>query len=888
MALNPNFPTNPFTILDPEIRWFPGEELFTDKGYATLLPPLVYKIRKTVKEWRDSGYAGASETTRALLNYWFKTDHSTQSPDGSMKEFRYYFAQREAVESAIWLYEIEEARDPYALIKFDASGRVSKGMFDEDWTRYVIKMATGAGKTKVMSLLIAWAYFHKRYENNSDLSTNFLIIAPNIIVLDRLKVDFTGKAIFYNDPVLPENGYEGQNWHDDFQITVHIQDEIGLISDTGNIFLSNIHRVYLNEHEPSFDDENTMDYFLGKRPTGKTNESRTDLGRIIREVPDLVILNDEAHHIHEPEMAWFKNIQDISNQLRLKGSKLSAQFDFTATPKHTDGAIFVQTISDYPLVEAIRQGIVKTPVLPDEASRAKLNEHQSDKFTEVYEDYLHLGYLEWEKVYNELLPSGKKSVLFVMTDDTRNCDEVGQYLEDRYPEFRDVVLVIHTKNNGEISEASSSKSKDELEILRRLSREIDEFDNPYKAIVSVMVLREGWDVQNVVAMVGLRPYKAKSQILPEQTLGRGLRPMFRGQAVGEKVSVVGTDAFMDFVESIKNEGVELEHAPMGVGTKPKSPLHVEVDKNKDIEALDIELPILAPRIYREYKNLEELDIDKLSYPKFPIKEFTDSEKREIVFKDIDKESVSHTTILDSAYASSHQSVVGYFSKTIMRDLHLVGGFDVLFGKLKDFMANKLFDKPVDLDDLNILRNLSEIEITDTIFETFKHAINSITIKDKGTTQINDSIKLSKTRPFIVDSSQYLVPKRSIFNKIITANNFESEIASFLDGSEEIISFIKNSLSTNFKIEYQKADGSIANYYPDFIVKETEKEIWVIETKGREDVDDPRKRERLRQWCEDASSEDHDRKYRSMYIPQEKWEKYRLQTFKELCSLFSNS
>src|SRR5271157_2697193 len=108
------------------------------------------------------------------------------------------------------------------------------------------------------------------------------------------------------------------------------------------------------------------------------------------------------------------------------------QFDLTATPKHSNGAIFVQTIADYPLVEAIRQGVVKTPVLPDQASRAKLTEKKSAKFTEQYEDYLHLGYLEWSKVYAELLPTGKKSILFVMTDDTRNCDEVAEYLRSRY------------------------------------------------------------------------------------------------------------------------------------------------------------------------------------------------------------------------------------------------------------------------------------------------------------------------------------------------------------------------------------------------------------------------------------------------------------------------
>jgi type III restriction enzyme len=887
MALHPGFPIDPHVVLDPAVRWYPGEELFTETGYATLLPPLVYKVRQGVKAWRERGYAGASDTTRALLHHWFNTEHLLASTDGTMRPFYYYFAQREAVESAIWLYEVEEARDPYTLIKYDSSERVSKGMFDEDWTRYVMKLATGAGKTKVMSLLIAWAYFHKRYEAGSDLSTNFLVIAPNIIVLDRLKDDFDGLRIFYDDPVLPEIGYEGQNWRDDFQITLHLQDQIGVVSDSGNIFLTNIHRVYDNTTSPSFDDEDRTDYFLGKRPTGKTNESRVDVGQIVREVPDLIILNDEAHHIHDPDMAWFKNIEDISNQLRLKGSKLSAQLDLTATPKHSNGAIFVQTISDYPLVEAIRQGVVKTPVLPDAASRAKLGERQSVKFTEQYEDYLHLGYLEWAKVYDQLAPAGKKSVLFIMTDDTRNCDEVGEYLEARYPELRGAVLVIHTKKNGEISEASSGKSKGELEELRKESREIDQWDNRYKAIVSVMVLREGWDVQNVVAMVGLRPYKAASQILPEQTLGRGLRRMFRGQPLVEKVSVVGTDAFMDFVESIRSEGVDLEYAEMGERSKPKSPVVVEVDrdnKQKDIDQLDIVLPLLAPRIYREYKVLDELDLHRLPQPRLPIKTFSADQQREIVFKDINTEAVSHSTVLDSNFVPSHQAAVGFFAKTIMRDLRLVGGFDVLFGKLKEFMERQLFERPVDLDDLNVLRNLSEIEVTRTILETFKTAVNALTVRDQGATVVEDTIKLSKTRPFVVNDQAYLVPKNSIFNKVL-GNGFELEVAGFLDGCADIVSFVKNSQSTSFKIEYRTAQGGIANYYPDFIVKETEADLWVVETKGREDLEDPLKWERLCQWCVDASAKDRERHFRPLFVRQEKWEQYRPKTFKQFCAAF---
>ena len=883
MALDPNFPTDPHAILDPNIRWYPGEQDMRRQGYQKLLPPLVHKVRQGVKTWRDGGYEGACPTTRALLNWWFNQEHSLPDPDNTGPPFRYYFAQREAVESAVWLYEVEKARDPISLIKFDSSGAISTGMFPGDWTRYVMKMATGTGKTKVMSLLLAWSYFHKRYEPDSDLSTNFLLIAPNIIVLDRLRTDFDSLRIFYHDPVLPENGYEGRNWKDDFQVCLHVQDQIGAIGDTGNIFLSNVHRLFDNERVASFDDTDTTDYFLGPRPTGQTGESRLDLGAVIRGVPDLVVLNDEAHHIHDERLAWFQSIQDISSRLRRKGSRLAAQLDLTATPKHDDGAIFVQTISDYPLVEAIRQGVVKHPVLPDAASRAKLRERRSAKYSEQYRDYLHLGYLEWKKVYDELAPAGKKSVLFVMTDDTRNCDEVAGWLESNCPELAGAVLVIHTRNNGEISEASSGRSREELEKLRKLSRTIDLPDNPYKAIVSVMVLREGWDVQNVVAIVGLRPYQARSRILPEQTLGRGLRPMFRGRTVREKVSVIGTEAFIDFVESIKAEGVELERVRMDQDTRARSPIVVEVDRadpKKDIAELDIDLPVLAPRIRREYKNLAALEPAKLPHKKIPLRMFTPEQQREITFKLIDTDGISHITRMDGALEPNYRNVVGFFAREIMRDLRLVGGFDVLFGKLKTFVELELFETPVRLEDSNVLRNLSEPAAVEAIRESFKKAINELTVRDTGTTRVVDHIKISATRPAVVDEQPYLIPRRSIFNKVL-GNRFELAFAGFLDDCKDIISFVRCSRQIRYKIEYQGADGSLADYYPDFVVKETPESFWIIETKGREDLDDPKKFERLRQWCADASVMDAPRKYQTIFLREETWEALRPRTFQQL-------
>src|ERR1019366_4955039 len=593
------------------------------------------------------------------------------------------------------------------------------------------KMATGSGKTKVLSLALAWSFFHKTYEADSGLSRNFLVIAPNIIVLDRIRKDFDGLRIFLkDDPVLPENGMDGRDWRDDFQLTLHIQDEVRVTQKTGNIFLTNIHRVYPGDDAPaSADDDDMMDYFLGKRPTGATTDQKVDLGMIVREIDELMVLNDEAHHIHDPRMAWFKSIEDIHNRLQQKGSALSLQVDVTATPKHNNGAIFVQTIADYPLVEAIKQNVVKHPTVPDDASRAKLVEQKSAKFTEKYADYINLGVIEWRKDYAEHQKMDKKAILFVMTDDTRNCDDVAEYLRTTYQEFaeKDSVLVIHTKNNGEISESTSGKSKEELDWLRKQANEIESMDSPAKAIISVMVLKEGWDVRNVTTIVGLRAYTAPSNILPEQTLGRGLRKMYPS-AIAEYVSVVGTNAFMDFVESIQAEGVVLERKPMGEGTAPKTPLVVEVDKEnekQDIEALDIEIPVLTPRVYREYKNLGALNVGAQGHQRVAYRQFSEEEQREIVFKDITTGEVTHTTILDTAGIADYRSVIGYFAQAMMKDLRLVSGYDVLYGKVKAFVQAELFDRPVNLESPNTLRNLSELAATKTLLETFKKAINAL-------------------------------------------------------------------------------------------------------------------------------------------------------------------
>lgn len=888
MALDKKFPTDPHRILDPEIRWFPGDEAFADRAHQ-LVPPLVWKLRLEVKNWRDGGYNGATKTSKALLSYWFGTEHLIPQANGDTIQFQFYFAQREAIETVIYLYEVAKARNKYDLMKFSSRQDIRPDMFDEDWTRYVIKMATGSGKTKILALVLVWSYFHKLYETDSELARNFLVIAPNVIVFERIKTDFEGLRVFFADPMLPDDGYMDHNWREDFnKIKVHLQDDVKITNPVGNIFLTNIHRVYDSRNRvPSPDDINTMDYFLGPKPAGATNESKVDLAQIVREIDELIVLNDEAHHIHDDKLAWFKSIQDIHNRMVQKGGQLPLQIDVTATPKKNNGAIFVQTVSDYPLVEAIHQNVVKHPVLPDEASRAKIKEHPG-KFVQQYQEFIDLGYIEWKKVYDEQIKNNKKAILFVMTDDTRNCDDVAEYLEESYPDLKGKVLTIHTNNNGEISESTTGKTKEELQELRKQANQIDSLESKYKVIVSVLMLKEGWDVQNVTTIVGLRAYSSKAKILPEQTLGRGLRRMYRGTNIPEFVSVIGTEAFMSFVEQIKSEGVELEYKRMGSGTEPTAPPVIgidEDDKTKDIEKLDIEIPVLTPRIAREYKNLSELNLSNFEFKPVQLKQYSEEEKKEIIFRDIITDEESHKTELKHLVTDA-TGAVGYFAQHIKNDLRLVSGYDILYGVVKEFIRDYLFGEKVDLEDTNVMRNLSETEVRRTIIEEFKRQINKLTVVDRGEAEIASYIKVSNTKSFVVKQQDVLVPKKSVFNRVIGDSHFELEFAAFLDKCDDVISFAKNYLAIGFKLEYQNAKGEISNYFPDFLVKTKHNELWVIETKGLEDVDVEPKRKRLQQWVTDVNHQQSKIKVGEVFVSQDQFEKYRPANFSELIKILN--
>ncbi len=209
------------------------------------------------------------------------------------------------------------------------------------------------------------------------------------------------------------------------------------------------------------------------------------------------------------------------------------------------------------------------------------------------------------------------------------------------------------------------------------------------------------------------------------------------------------------------------------------------------------------------------------------------------------------------------------------------------------MREHLFEgAPVDLADPVVLRNLAEPAAGKLLVDNFIKAINTLTVRDAGSVGIEGYIRLRDMRPFRTGNRPYLAPKRSLLNRIVGephSGGLEMAFAAFLDEAEDVASFAKNYLALGFKIDYVKANGELSNYIPDFIVRTTNGTTWIVETKGRAEIDLPQKMRRLKQWCADAteagSSENGE--YRFVYVDQDGFERHRPRDFAALATSFND-
>jgi type III restriction enzyme len=857
------------------LRW--REEVSGRRPSRLLLVP---KIRAAVDAWRKGGYEGVSEVTRRLFEYWFEEDHEVA---GFGVPFRYYFCQREAIETLIWLVEIAGKKDTQALIKSFAtiyekdlfskniefqtrlengrSVRILRRYVPEleregeqdlpptDLRRYAFKMATGSGKTWVMAMAIVWARFHKQRVPGSQLSTNSLIVAPNVIVYQRLERDFAANRIFYELPLIPPE------WRGAFSQKVILRGEAAEPDPSGNLMLTNIQQLYESRDE-EWTPQNAVEALLGKKPAQDAASGLRSMLERVKSLKDLVVLNDEAHHVHDEDLAWSQSLLAIHRALP---KALSLWLDFSATPKDQNAMYFPWTVCDYPLAQAVEDRIVKAPLIVTKEDDPKQPKEDPDGVTadnigEKYGYWLRAAVQrrkEHHKVYKQL---GARPVLFIMAEKNVYADAIGEYLW-KTKEFglkESEVLVIHTDAAGEIT-------KKDLDMAREAARDIDKPESRIKAIVSVMMLREGWDVRNVTVVLGLRPFTAKAEILPEQVIGRGLRLMTEvSPDRTQTLEVLGTRNLLQVLRD------QLEAEGVGVAsTKTDPPDPIVIYPVQERLAYDIAIPLTKPSLEHDVRKLSDLNVSSLE-PIYKQEELAEEFRisLQVTFATTDSE-LGTVEIVAGELATAQELLASITNKVIDR-AKLPNRFAELYPFVRDYVSTRCFGPPIDVDAEAIRSNLARLEIQEGIAKYLARNIAELTVERRAIEFDKADFRLSQTKPFSWRRNlPPLVAKKTVFNYVATYNDFERRFAEFLDKkATDVLRFAslgtteQGESGTQFRVDYLKPSGAIGFYHPDWVVVQKTRTggvNWIIETKGRVWEGTAAKDEALRIWCERVSA-----------------------------------
>ncbi|MBI3289862.1 DEAD/DEAH box helicase family protein [Candidatus Microgenomates bacterium] len=567
---------------------------------------LVNKIRPRVKEWRDKGYPNVTGITKKLLEFW---------RDETQREYKLFWCQLEAIETAIWLIESSPADRQGVDIPKDGG----------NWERQCLKLATGTGKTVVMAMLIAWQVLNKLANpKDSRFSKNILIVAPGLTVRDRLQVLL---------PETEDNFYQAFNLIDSSMW----QDLLG-----AKIMVSNWHVLApINE--------NYGPKVVKKGPEG-------DEAFVKRVLPNfngsqnILVINDEAHHCHRPSFEedktekeratiWVSGIDRID---RARG--VLRAYDLTATPFKPTGRgsqqekLFTWIVSDFGLNDAIESGLVKTPkvavrddaglsqdfksklfhiypqVKEDLNRRAQPNEGLPDLVRNAINilggDWLKTKE-EWEKANFEVPP-----VIISICNRTETAARLEYSLVNGYisvSELADRKRLIRIDQEALDKIESGDEDNPNTPKEKLVEKEREKFNTVGKkgkageqiqCVLGVNMLSEGWDAKTVTHILGLRAFT--SQLLCEQVIGRGLRRI--SYDINSETEIFDPEYVTVFGVPFAFLPVEQKPGPPKK-EKPKT----KIEPIQERQALEIRWPHVLNVNYRlsYFLNVEWTKLDKL-------------------------------------------------------------------------------------------------------------------------------------------------------------------------------------------------------------------------------------------------------------------------------------
>ena len=814
---------------------------FDDSGEFRELE-LVNRIRERIDSWRKNNYPHITGITRQLLKFWH---------DPSKRENRFFFCQLEAIETLIWLTEASDAEKQGIRIPSDGS----------KFQRLCCKMATGAGKTIVMAMLIAWQIINKvTYPQDTRFSKNILIMAPGLTVKSRLAVLFPTNSDNYYDlfGIIPESFYEklfqGQfgihNWHTLMPETDAPRSVVKLGTESNNVF------------------------------------SKRILGY---DYKNIIVINDEAHHAYRADTEQKKNIskKELERDKRwIEGldkihdaRNVVKCFDFSATPFIPSGknvsedTLFGWIVSDFSLNDAIESGITKTPRIVIRDNANKYSKDYRSRFYHLYKDdevkpdlnrnakeheklpdlisnaYFLLGqdWLETKKLWDKK-GSNIPPVMITVCNKTQTAARVTYSFKKNRFDLPDLsthehLLHIDSKTIDQAEEGESAGS--EAKILREKVDTVGKMCKPgeqIRNIIAVQMLSEGWDARNVTHIMGLRAFS--SQLLCEQVVGRGLRRTSyeidsnTGLYPPEYVNVFGVPFTF------------LPHEGGGDGSKQPSPITlIEADPDK------IQHKISWPNIDRiDVEYMPKLDVDWQKIKHLELKSTGVSTTVETAPILDGKPNVNHMSEIDLQKLNKEirlQRIVFLTAKDVYDDMSpdWKGNTEFLLAQLV-----KIVEKFIYLDKVKVIDIENEpLRARMTMLFNMQKIVAHVCKNIRDTNTTYEEICLNQTSP-IKSTSDMRVwhtkkptehATKSHINLAPWDSQWEMGTEQELDRNENVTSWVKND-HIGFVIKYLY-NGTIHDYYPDFLIRLKNNVTLVLEIKGVDDNQNKEKRRYLEQW-----------------------------------------
>ncbi|MCK9578228.1 DEAD/DEAH box helicase family protein [bacterium] len=886
------------------------------------------ELTSKVNDAWDSGemLSRVSLITQDLLKFWFKEPHT------ETRFVNFNLGQKQAILNTIYLHEIlgiKSVKDIYENINPEFLSEIDIVELKKDKyeiPKYAIKMATGTGKTWVMHAIIIWQYLNAKYEleKTGKFTKNFLLVAPGIIVYDRLLDAYLGKEDINQERHFEESDFYKfkelfipPQYRDDIfgfvQNSVAKKQEIGSkITGDGLIAVANWH-LFLDKEEKSDDNSSPLDnpglIIKELRPitpgtSGGNTIDTLDANYLggkeidfLSNLSNLIVINDEAHHIHEnkiygevKEVEWQKSLNKIAKN---KGSNF-IQIDFSATPYDVTGSgqkrvkhYFPHIIVDFDLKDAIRKGLVKIIAID---KRKEITDIVLD-YNAIREGNNVIGLSEGQKLMiraglnklkileknfidftkNKTGTSDKYPKMLIMCEDTKVTPFVTEFLNEEGWSDDDVMRV-DSDRKGDISEIEW------LELKQKLFN-IDKHEKP-KIIVSVLMLREGFDVSNICVIVPLRSTSAP--ILLEQTIGRGLRLMWREPEfieikqenlkrllVDKKepnnyldlLTIIEHPSFIQFYEDLLKEGLISE-----IETDPKDRDGVlgdiiKVGLKSNYQKYDLCWPSIIKDSEEELIN-GDININKLepfsAYHLENLQQFFKKEGESFVSEELTVKTRFGEYTVDANLFKS-QSYNEYLEKilnVIINRMVKIGNrktksFPVMqinnleiVKAIDKYIKNRLFDKSFDpfIDNNWKILLLKNGIVTQHIIKE----IGKLIMDMQNNTNVDEAViekrYFSEVSDLRVRENYSLETVKTIYERLPYPSNkggLEKALMEYADSDSKVEAIMKiNEYYHNFaNIIYIRTDGFLSFYYPDFIIK-TNDSIYLVETKSDKDLNDP--------------------------------------------------